>query len=132
MALSSILRKLHIIKPLPKKEPVNINRDSKAIIEFIINLKHDQARLLRLFKEFLELRLEYRALQDPEAKKKNFRHQVNIFDEIIQAYSFFQEDVDINGQRVKEIAKAIRKMAKKVGEKDLIDRTNQLRWRFDW
>lgn len=132
MALSRILRKLRIIKPLPKQEPTNINKDSKAIIDFLVNLTHDQENLLRLFKNFLELRLEYRALTDPDLKLENLKHQVNIFDQIIKSYSFFQGDADINGERVKKISQALQKMAFKSEDLDIIDKTNQTHWKFDW
>ena len=130
--ISSVLRGLRIVKPLPKKEPININKDTKAIIDFLINMDHDRERLLRLFKKFLEIRLEFHALTDSALRIRNLRHQVSIFDEIIQVYSFYQGDTDINGKRVKEIAKAMRIMAVRSQEPDLIDKTSKLRWRFDW
>lgn len=129
--ISSILRGLRIVKPV-KKEPININKDSKAIIDFLINMTYDQEHLLRLFKKFLELRLEFHAIQDEELKLKNLRHQVNLFDQIIQSYSFFQADADINGKRVKQMAGALKQMAVKSGEPDLIKITSELRWKFDW
>ncbi len=130
--INSFLRGLRIIKPLPKKEPININKDTKAIIDFLLNMDYDRERLLRLFKKFLEIRLEFHALTDHDLRVKNLRHQVNIFDEIIEVYSFYQGDTDINGKRVKEIAKAMRVMATRSQEPDLIEKTSKLRWRFDW
>jgi len=129
--ISSILRGLKIVKPLPK-EPVNINKDSKAIIDFLLGMDYDREHILRLFKKFLELRLDYHALTDEEVKLKNLRQQITIFDQLIQSYSFFQADVDINGNRVKQIAGALKQMAAKSGEADLLAITGKLHWKFDW
>lgn len=129
--ISSILRGLRIVKPLPK-EPVNINKDSKAIIDFLLGTDYDREHILRLFKKFLELRLDYHALTDEEVKLKNLRQQITIFDQLIQSYSFFQADVDINGNRVKQIAGALKQMAAKSGEADLLAITGKLHWKFDW
>ncbi|MCK4589348.1 MAG: hypothetical protein KAT77_02820 [Nanoarchaeota archaeon] len=132
MALSTILRKLRILKPLPKKEPLSINKDAKAVLDFLINMEYDRDRLLRLVKRFLELRIDYYALQDEEPKKSNFRQQINLFDEIIQVYSFYQGDADINGKRIKNIAKLLKEKAIKSEDIELIDKTSKLRWKFDW
>ena len=131
MAFIDILRKLHLVKPLPKRQ-IKVNQDIRAIADFLYNLKYEREKILRLVKEFMELRIEASALHDPELKKKNLRHQINLFDQIIQAYSFFQEDADINGNRIKNIAKVLRKSAIKSEEIDLIDKTNDLKWKFDW
>lgn len=132
MALSDILRKLHILKPLPEQEPININKDAKAVLDFLISLEYDRDRLLRIVKKYLELRIDYHALQDEDAKKANFRQQINLFDEIIQAYSFFQGDADINGKRIKQIAKKLREAAIQSEDVELIDKTSKLVWKFDW
>ena len=129
--ISSILKGLRILKPLPK-EPVNINKDSKAIIDFLLGMDYDREHILRLFKKFLELRLDYHAITDEEVKLKNLRQQITIFDQLIQSYSFFQADNDINGNRVKQIAKALKQMAVKSGEPDLLAITSKLQWKFDW
>lgn len=130
--IGDILRKLHLVKPLPAKQPVEVNVDAKAIADFLLDSSHDRERLLKLIKKFLELRLEYRTLLTDEMKNKNIEHQINLFDEIISAYSFFQEDADVNGNRIKQIAKVLREAALKSNNEALINKTNDLKWRFDW
>ena len=131
MALSSALRKLGIIKPLPKTK-INVNKDVKAITYFLANLPYDDERLLRLFKEFLELRLEHYALSDDKLKRQNIIKQVNLFDQIIDLYQYFQDDVDINGKRVKNIAKALTKVVKDQNIEEAKAKVQSLKWRFDW
>lgn len=62
----------------------------------------------------------------------NLDAQAKLLDKILQRYGFFQDDVDINGIRIKEIARNLLKEAEKAGMKDLVEqKKNDPQWKSD-
>lgn len=126
-----LFRKLGIVKPKEEKK-VDINKDLKAIINFLSDVSYDSRRLLRLCRELQGLRREYRVLRDEEMKKKNIVQQVNLLDQILDLYHFFEDDAVINGKRIKNIAHLIKKAVEKTGNPKLVEKTKDPDWTFDW
>ena len=118
-------------KPKPEKK-LDINTDLRAVIDFLSEVNYDAQRLLRMFRELQSLRREYRVLQNEEMKQQNIVKQVNVYDEILDLYHFFEDDADINGHRVKNIAKVLKKAIEKMEDPELVKKTKDPKWTFNW
>ena len=109
----------------------------EAIITFFKEVNGSTKNLLNLYKEFLALRrreLELKAAKAPErALRKVVQEQIRKYDGILEMYEVFEMDVDINGERVKKIAKAIKEKAAEMAvEKKLLEKMETPKWTFDW
>lgn len=117
----------------PQEEKIDVNKDLRAILTFLSDVKYDIAKLSQKFKQLKELRQEAKVLSEEKLRKKNLRKQIQLYDEILIDYEYFVDDADINGQRVKNIAKVLRKKAEEHGFKDLLEKINKkARWVFNW
>src|SRR3989344_5353636 len=113
----------------PKEDSI---KDLTAVIEYIESINDEAELLLPELKKLEELETE-RQVASSGLAQVNLEAQAVILDKILKEYGFFQNDVDINGIRVKRIAKEFLKQAKKAGLKDLVkEKEKDNNWRFNW
>ncbi len=113
----------------PKEDSI---KDLTAVIEYIESIDDEAKLLLPELKKLEELETE-RQVAASGLAQVNLEAQAVILDKILKEYGFFQNDVDINGIRVKHIAKEFLKQAKKAGLKDLVkEKEKDNNWRFNW
>ena len=113
----------------PKEDSI---KDLTAVIEYIESINDEAELLLPELKKLEELETE-RQVAASGLAQVNLEAQAVILDKILKEYGFFQNDVDINGIRVKRIAKEFLKQAKKAGLKDLVkEKEKDNNWRFNW
>ena len=106
--------------------------DIQAIIEFLEEVNLDTKELLPFFKKLEELEKE-RKVGKENIEQLNLESQAGILDKILERYEFFENDVDINGLRVKHIANEFLNKAKKAGLKDLVkEKEEDQRWWMLW
>ena len=111
---------------------VDCGKDIRAIIEFMNELENDRQKLLSEFTKLKELDKEYHIAKSGLIHV-NVDTQARVFDNILQQYEFFQNDVEINGLRIKRLSKEILKRAKKAGMQDLIEeKKKDIRWHLHW
>ena len=131
-----IWQKLGIVKR--PKPHVEVEADVDAILDFLKSAKIDTKKILGLYREYLDLRGEEKALKKTKASHKklveNVKKQIIKYDDILKAYEIFMTETDINGERVKKIAQSIRRKAKRVKvPKKWIEHTKKdMKWTFDW
>ncbi len=121
-----------IFKPKEKQKEVPVLKDTGAIIEFLKELHYDVSKILPLLEKLLELEKE-RGVANETITKVNLETQAEILDELINHYSSFQDDADINGLRLKQISEQFLVNAKRAGLKDLVQEKNKdPKWRLQW
>lgn len=131
-----IWKKLGIVKV--EKPHVDVETDVDAILTFLKEVKTDVKRIQGLYKEYLELRWQEKALRKNKASTKriieNVKKQILKYDQILKNYEFLQLDADVNGERVKKIAQSIKRKAKKynVPKKWKEMMKKDMKWTFDW
>ena len=63
----------------------------------------------------------------------NLETQAKLLDKLLERYGFFQDDVDVNGLRVKMIASEFLKRIKAAGMTDLVrQKEKDARWKMLW
>ncbi len=117
------------------KEPktaVDVQKDIAAIMEGLEELPRDAPLIIKDLETLHELEKE-REVASADVLAVNLETQAEVLDRVLQKYEYFQNDVDINGIRVKEIAGEFLRRAKKAGLKDLVERKKKdMKWQFDW
>ena len=104
-------------------EEVKIKDDLKAIISFLDESKEDTKKIRDLADNML-----------PFAKKEDLLNLIVRCDKLLELYEYFEADVDVNGERVKKIAKYLKEKAIKENlDETWTKRMNkEERWNFDW
>jgi len=120
-----------------KQEPIDIDKDLKAIIEFFKGVNGSIRELAGLYKEYAKHREQFLYLRGSGAEnalKKKVTEQVKVYDKILKISQVFELDVGIASERVKKIAKALKIDAEKykISQKwlDLVKKDSK--WTFDW
>ena len=107
-------------------------KDIEAIQEYLKEINNDTKSIQKLLEQLEELEKE-RLIAKETIVHVNLESQSKAIDKLIEKYEFFQNDVDINGLRVKRIAEKFLKHAEKAGLKDMVKIKKQdPRWRFQW
>ena len=107
--------------------------DIGAIVQFLKDTHHDTGSLLKLFARLRELRKEAAQLTDEHARRGNLRAQIELFDELLLRYEGYDQDVEINGIRVKRIARQFIEEARDAKLYTLLDKIKKdPQWVFDW
>jgi hypothetical protein len=128
-----IWQKLGIVKPV--EEVVNINKDLDAISLFLKETIPVGNTLMKQITEMKKLRKKEKELRKAGKDIKfNILQQVRIYDKILENYEFFEQDTDVNGERVKKISHALGKTAKQeMIDKKWIEKIRKSeRWTFNW
>ena len=116
-----------------KEIPADLGADLRAIVDYLKNAHYDVEELLKMFAEFDKLRKEAKVLTDDKLKPENLKRQIRVFDRLLLRYEFYDHDVEINGQRVKSIAKQLMESAEEKGLTEELDKIKkEARWTFDW
>ena len=111
---------------------VDCLRDLAVINEFLQEAHNDEKFLRQQLKELEELEKEFHVAKSGVIQV-NIDTQVKVLDKILQRYEFFQNDVDINGLRLKRITKEVINRAKKAGMNDLVaEKQKDRRWSLRW
>jgi len=114
------------------EQPVNAVEDIEAVGEFLLSADKDKAAIIKLLEELEELEKE-RHVASSGVLQINLNAQADLLEKLLQSYSDFQNDVDINGLRIKKIAKNFLKEAEKAGLKDLAkEKKHDPKWMFWW
>lgn len=123
------------MKLLGKKQQtkkVDVLSDIEAITEFLNDIQADTKELVSQLKKLKELEKEYEVASSG-ILHINLETQAKLLDKLLERYGFFQDDVDMNGLRVKMIATEFLKRAKAVGMADLIrQKEKDMRWKMLW
>lgn len=113
-----------------KIDQVDALRDIGAMIEFLQEVKYTTQQMLPELRRLKELEKEY-SMAKTELLHVNLEAQSNIFDKLVQQYEFFQNDVDINGIRMKQIAQNWLQRTKELGMVDK-HKVQKKKWSFNW
>ena len=114
------------------QEKIDIVKDLDAIVEYLEEINYDVKSILPELKKLMELEKE-RKVADSSVTHINLETQASILDKLLEKYEFFQNDVDINGLRLKAIANQFLRNAKKHGLTDLVkEKKADQRWKFFW
>jgi len=106
--------------------------DVEAISEFLSEIQVDTKELLVQLKKLKELEQEYHVASSG-LLHVNLETQAKILDKLLERYGFFQNDVDVNGLRMKLIAAEFLKRSKKAGMDDLVrQKEKDKRWMMLW
>ena len=116
-------------KPHHKED---VLKNLEAMIDFLEDINFEAKQLIPELKKLEELETE-RQVAAPGLTQVNLETQSEVLDKVLEKYEFFQNDVDINGIRMKRIAEEFLKQAKKAGLKDLIkEKEQKSMWKFFW
>ncbi|HLC88994.1 MAG TPA: hypothetical protein VJG49_03080 [Candidatus Nanoarchaeia archaeon] len=116
-------------EPEPKEDSI---KDLTVIVEYLEDINDEAKLLLPELKKLEELETE-RQVASSGLAQVNLEAQAVILDKILKEYGFFQNDVDINGIRIRQVAKEFLKQAKKAGLKDLVkEKEKDNNWKFNW
>ena len=115
-----------------KSPPEDILKNLEAMLEFLKDVNQDANKLIPELEKLSELEKE-RQVAESGLKQVNLETQAKVLDNILERYQFFQNDVDVNGIRVKRVAQEFLKHAKKAGMKDLVrEKEQKHQWKFFW
>ena len=110
-------------KKRKKQEHIDIDKELVGINDFLKQAPSDVKKLVKVISDFNKVK-----------KGHSIESKVKRWEKVMQAMEFFQEDTDITGERVKKVADALRKEAKKgkVSKevKDILKK--DIKWNFDW
>jgi len=123
------------MKLFGKKKPakkVEVLSDIEAVMDFLSEIQADTKELLSQLKKLHQLEKEYQVASSGIVHI-NLETQAKILDKLLERYGFFEDDVDVNGLRVKEMAKEFLQRAKKAGMTDLVrQKEKDRRWKMLW
>lgn len=107
-------------------------KDIEAVSEFLKDVNGDAQQLVTEIDKLEELEKE-RQVGRESIVQVNLETQAEIFERLLEKYEYFQNDVDINGLRVKRMAHEFLKEAEKAGLKDLVkEKKKNPKWQFLW
>lgn len=118
--------------PKEAEPKVEVLKDIQAIQESLREAPGETKMLLKELQKLEELEKERQVARESMIPV-NLEAQAKILDTILQRYEFYQNDVDIGGIRVKQIAREFLKKARHAGLKDLVnEKKKDMKWQFDW
>ena len=114
------------------KKKVDVQKDISAIIDFLQEINDDQKSIITNLRNLKELETEFEVAKEGIVQV-NLQTQAKLIEKIIQEYEFLQNDVDINGLRVKMITEEFLKRLKKAGMHDLLkEKRLDPVWKMQW
>ena len=130
--LKDSLEKLLGKKKTGKAKKVEVLSEIEAVKEFLDDVQADLKELQIQLRKLKELEKEY-AVASSGILHVNLDTQAKLLDQFLERYGFFQDDVDVNGLRVKMIASEFLKRAKSAGMTDLVkQKEKDARWKMLW
>ncbi|MBD3355059.1 hypothetical protein GF361_03675 [Candidatus Woesearchaeota archaeon] len=123
-------------KSPPKQSKIDVNKDIDAVLDSLNDVKPVISSLIKDINKFKALKKQEKSrknISDNELKKMT-EEKVKVFDRILNQYEYYELDVDVNGERIKNISSVLGKKAKDFGisKKWLNKIKNSERWTFDW
>jgi hypothetical protein len=116
----------------PKSEHIDIVKDVEAIKDSLSEVPFDVKALIPELEKLDELERE-RKVATSGIIHVNLETQADVLDKLLERYQFLQDDVDINGLRLKAIANQFLRNAKSAGMKDLVrEKERDRKWKFFW
>ncbi len=116
----------------PAERRVDALNDIAAMKECLSELHMDVKVILKELTELEELEKE-RMVAKSGIVHVNLETQARVFDRLLERYEFFENDVDINGLRLKRIAGEYLKQAQRAGLTDLVaEKKENAKWHFLW
>ncbi len=120
-----IWKKVGIVKE--EVEEVKVKDDLKAVISFLKEM--DVGKLVEKLERMQEMVKEEGVVEDG-LKEDNLKKQIELFDEVLRAYDFFEDDADVNGLRLQKIGGELLREAKEKGMTDLVkEKKKDIKWR---
>ena len=108
-------------------EEVKPSEDLKAVRSFL--QETDLEKLKKDLQEMQEIMRDGEVV-DHGLKTRNIKKKIKLFEQVLQEYDFLQNDVDINGIRLRKIAQNLLKDAKKAGLKETVkEKKKDFKWR---
>ncbi len=118
--------------PKEAEPKVEVLKDIQAIQESLREAPGETKMLLKELQKLEELEKERQVARESMIPV-NLEAQAKILDTILQRYEFYQNDADIGGIRIKQIAREFLKKARHAGLKDLVnEKKKDMKWQFDW
>jgi hypothetical protein len=117
----------------PKNDSkIDIVKDSEAIRDVLSEIKFDVEKIVPQLEKLEELEKE-RKVATSGIIHVNLETQADVLDKLLKQYQFLQDDIGINGLRLRAIANQFLKNAKSSGMKDLVEEKQRDRnWKFFW
>lgn len=113
-------------------EKVDQLKDFEAVSEFVKNVNDDVRGILPELEKLEELEKE-RLVGKEGINQINLETQAELLEKLLGKYEFFQNDVDINGLRIKKICQNFLREAEKFGLRDLVkEKKKNPQWQFLW
>lgn len=107
-------------------------KEFETVLDFIKSINDDLQGIIPELEKLEELEKE-RLVGREGLNQINLETQAEILEKVLEKYEFFQNDVDINGLRVKKICHNFLKEAERYGLKDLVtEKKSDPRWQFLW
>lgn len=115
------------------EEKVDILTDIDALVDFLQDVHEDAQSILPELKKLEELEKERLVLHNEKLLKINLETQVKILDVLLEKYEFFEDDVNINGIRLKNVCKVFLKNAEKAGLNRIVEEKEEdIKWKVRW
>tara|TARA_Y100000310_G_C20599618_1_gene772323 strand:- start:7 stop:402 length:396 start_codon:yes stop_codon:yes gene_type:complete len=115
-----------------EKKKVDSTKDIQAVIDFVNEIETNKKLLLPKLKKLAELEKESHVAKSGIIQV-NLQTQAKILEDVLSVYESLQNDTDINGLRVKEVAGEFLKKSQRAGLKDLVKEKKQdIKWQFKW
>lgn len=117
-----------------KKELSHVDSltDIEAMREFLRDLPFDVRQLQEDLQRLEELQQEASVAKEG-VLQINLETQAKVLEEFLQHWEYFQSDVDINGERVKNLVQEFLHKAEKAHLKDLVEEKKQHpQWQCKW
>lgn len=112
-----------------KVEPI---KDTEAILDFLEIVDEDVKKLIPDLKKLHELEKE-KHIADEGLRQVNLETQGKVLTNILERYRSFQDDVDINGIRVKRIGQQFLEDCEHAGMKDYLrEKKKDFNWKLKW
>ena len=125
-----------------KHRKVDVDKDLRAVALFLDEVSFDIKKIKTLLDHMISLRHKEKELLAKHAPAESLRFntekQAQVWDKLMEAYEYFDEDVDINGERIKLIAHDLKKKAKRRHiSRQMLDRMEGKVegvewWTFNW
>lgn len=114
------------------RKRVDVDSDIDAIIEFCSDVSKDAVELRELLANFENLHREAHITRH-SASKMNMKSRLALFEDILERYSSFEDDVEVGKERLKIVAHHLLDDVRKSGDKTVaMEKENSDLWKFLW
>ncbi|MBU0470504.1 MAG: hypothetical protein KKA62_00135 [Nanoarchaeota archaeon] len=115
-----------------KIKKIDILENINSVKDYLSDSSNDVKILLKELDKLKELEKEYEVAKSGIIQI-NLETQSKILDRILERYEFYQNDADINGIRIKQLATTFLERAEKNGLKDLVKQKKKDNgWLLNW